>query len=230
MKRIAWFLFLTVSIGELVSQFIDTGWIHHVCKPLIMVSLGMLYFASVPGTRRSWIVVGAIFFSFLGDSLLMYDHLSEVYFMAGLGAFLVAQLCYIIAYRQHRDEKRGSEITNVQRVRLAFPVVLAGTGLVFVLYPKLGELLIPVMLYALVLILMVLSALGRLGRTIGQSFWMVFAGAVSFMVSDSLLAINKFLQPVGGDGIWIMLTYITAQLLIINGIIKHANHNETPYA
>jgi len=188
-----------------------------------MVSLGMLYFFSVPGERRSWIVIGAIFFSFIGDSLLMYDHVSEMYFMVGLGAFLVAQLCYIISYRQHRGDTTGSAVMNVQRVRLAFPIVLAGTGLVFVLYPKLEELLIPVMVYALVLVLMVLSALGRMGRTINASFWMVFAGAVSFMVSDSLLAINKFLQPVAGAGFWIMLTYIGAQLLITKGLIKHAN-------
>src|SRR5690606_26683844 len=164
-----------------------------------------------------------IFFSFLGDSLLMYDHLSEVYFMAGLGAFLIAQLCYIIAYRQHRGDNTGTGGTNVQRVRVACPIVLPGTGLVFVLYSNLGVLLIPVLIYALVLVLMVLSALGRMGRTSSESFWMVFAGAVSFMTSDSLLAINKFLEPVGGGGFWIMLTYITAQLLIVNGLIKHAN-------
>ncbi len=223
MKRIAWFLFLAVSAGELVSHIANIDLIHHVCKPLIMVSLGMLYFFSVPGDRRSWIVVGAIFFSFLGDGLLMYDHMAEIYFMAGLGAFLVAQLCYTIAYRQHRGDRTGGEIMNVQRMRLAFPIILAGTGLVIVLYPKLGELLIPVILYAVVLILMVLSALGRMGYTSGASFWMVFAGAASFMVSDSLLAINKFLQPVGGAGFWIMLTYIGAQALIIKGLIKHAN-------
>ncbi len=222
MKRITWILFLAVSIGELVSQFIDTGWIHHVCKPLIMASLGAIYLYSVPAERRSWMVIGAIFFSFLGDSLLMYDQVAEIYFMAGLGAFLVAQLCYLMAYRQHRSNETANASLNVQRVRLAFPVVLAGTGLVFVLYPRLGALQIPVMLYALVLVLMVLSALGRLGRTENASFWMVFSGAVFFMVSDSLLAINKFLHPINGGGFWIMLTYIGAQYLIITGLIKHA--------
>jgi hypothetical protein len=41
------------------------------------------------------------------------------------------------------------------------------------------------------------------------------------MISDSLLAINKFLQPVAGSAFLIMGSYITAQLLIIEGLIRH---------
>jgi uncharacterized membrane protein YhhN len=80
---------------------------------------------------------------------------------------------------------------------------------------------VPVMLYALVLTLMVLNALFRFKRTGAASFAMVFGGAILFMISDSVLAVNKFLEPVSHSGIWIMSTYISAQFLIVEGILQH---------
>ena len=106
-------------------------------------------------------------------------------------------------------------------MRLSFPFLLAGSGLVVILYPRLGELKIPVMIYALVLTLMVVQSVFRLGRTSAKSFWLVFFGAAFFMVSDSLLAINKFYQPISFAGVWVMITYITAVYLIVDGVIAH---------
>jgi len=98
---------------------------------------------------------------------------------------------------------------------------LAGTGLVTVLFPHLGNLQIPVMVYALVITLMSLQALFRYGYTSKPSFILVFCGAISFMISDSLLAINKFMQPLPLSGLAIMLTYLLAQYLIVEGVLKH---------
>jgi uncharacterized membrane protein YhhN len=85
----------------------------------------------------------------------------------------------------------------------------------------LGALKIPVIVYAVVLMVMVAAAIRRFHNTSNQSFVMVVVGAILFMVSDSLLAINKFLEPVSNASILIMLTYITAQLLIVEGLIRH---------
>ena len=104
---------------------------------------------------------------------------------------------------------------------MSFPIVLAGTGLITVLFPTLGPLKIPVLVYSLVLVGMVMTALFRYGRTSPESFWKVFMGAVLFMTSDSLLAINKFYTPLPYAGLLIMLTYISAQYLIVEGIVKH---------
>ncbi len=91
-----------------------------------------------------------------------------------------------------------------------------------ILFPVLGDLQIPVIVYALVLMAMVVSAIYRLGRTSFASFSLVLFGAFLFMVSDSLLAINKFLDKVPLGGFWIMLTYIGAQFLIVSGLMKHS--------
>lgn len=217
MKRFILSIFILASVGELASTFIDFPTMHLVCKPLIMVALGLYYYLSVSNENRSVSVLAAIVFSLAGDILLMLHG----YFMEGLIAFLISHVLYIIAYRQHRDEQSKNILRGVHSIRLAFPIILAGTGLVIILYPSLGNMKIPVVVYAIVLSSMVLSALFRFGKTNATSFWMVFLGAVLFMISDSILAIDKFLSPLAYSSLWIMLTYIIAQFLIVQGLLKH---------
>ncbi|MEJ0033073.1 MAG: lysoplasmalogenase [Bacteroidota bacterium] len=135
--------------------------------------------------------------------------------------FLAGHVFYIITYRQHQSESEEHALLTVQKVRFSLPVVLAGTGLVVILFPVLGGLKFPVIVYATAIIVMVMSAIFRFGRTNTRSYWLVLTGAVLFMVSDSILAINKFLGAIEMGGMLIMLTYITAQFLIVEGLRKH---------
>jgi uncharacterized membrane protein YhhN len=220
MKNSFLILFVLASSSTIISQALGLENLHHWSKPIIMLALGG-YYITATSRGRSWAVLLAIVFSFFGDSFLLYEKKAPIYFMLGLGSFLLAHLIYIIAYKHHVDENNGDELMGVHRVRLAFPIVLAGSGLVIVLFPHLGDLKFPVTVYAVILVLMVLNALFRYNRTNMQSFWLVFAGAVLFMVSDSILALNKFLMTFPNAGIWIMLTYVSAQFLIVEGLIRH---------
>ncbi|HYG03183.1 MAG TPA: lysoplasmalogenase [Chryseosolibacter sp.] len=215
MKKIFLIVFVLVSVGELLSEFIDYPLLHTICKPLIMISLIAYYMSAT--TDRSIVVIGAMLFSLAGDVLLMNDN----YFIAGLVAFLTAHILYIFAYRQHQGVEQTNSLRGVHRIRLAFPILLAGSGLVVVLYPVLGDLKIPVIIYAGVISFMALTALFRYGRTNTASFWLVFFGALLFMISDSILAINRFLTELPLSGFWIMLTYISAQYLIAAGLLRH---------
>ena len=221
MKKISLYLFTAASLGILVAEIITSPFLHQICKPLIMVTLGLYYLYHAE--YRSAVVWLAVLFSLAGDTLLLFEAKQPVFFILGLVAFLIAHVFYIIAYRQHVDESGESSLEAVQKIRFSFPVVLAGTGLIVVLYPSLGSLKIPVVIYALILIIMVLNAVFRYGRTSNNSFWRVFTGSILFMLSDSLLAINKFFKPVTAAGFWMMSTYILAQFLIIQGLVKHAN-------
>ncbi|WP_276366534.1 lysoplasmalogenase [Chryseolinea sp. H1M3-3] len=222
MKKIALALFFAVSIGELISSIIDSRELHIVCKPLLMITLGLYYFFNAG--QKSAVVLLAILLSFAGDTTLMFESVNPVFFMVGLGSFLIAHIFYIIAYRQHQDQAEENALKGIQKMRLAFPVVLWGTGLVVVLFPTLGDLKIPVMIYALAMMVMVLNAVFRFGRTQQASFWLVFGGSALFMLSDSLLAINKFFKPVNGAHIWVMVTYILAQFFIIEGLCIHSRN------
>lgn len=79
------------------------------------------------------------------------------------------------------------------------------------------------MIYALVITIMALQALFRFGYTTNKSFALVFIGAILFMISDSLLAINKFLMPIQFASFYIISTYMVAQYLIVEGVIAHTD-------
>src|SRR5687767_4214205 len=147
MKKIALVLFLVAVAGVLISEFFAVSWLFTIAKPLIMVSLLFYYIFSAASEYRSNVLVLAIVFSLAGDVLLM----DEAYFVPGLIAFLMAHVLYIVAYRQFSGEESDNALNGLQRVRLAFPVILAGSGLVVILFPVLGDLKIPVMVYAAVL-------------------------------------------------------------------------------
>ena len=225
MKKIALILFIIVSVGELLSTVAQLQNLHMICKPLIMVSLCVYYLLSA-GDNRSAVVILAIVFSLAGDVSLMFDSLDPTYFMVGLVSFLISHIFYIVAYRQHQNDDDTDALHGIQKLRAAFPIVLAGTGLVVILYPTLGDLKFPVMIYALVLVVMVLNGLFRLGRTNNKSFMLVLIGAMLFMVSDSLLAINKFFTPLSHSGLLVMSTYISAQFMIIEGLLAHSSRTK----
>ncbi len=224
MKKISFTLFFVVCIGELLSAIIDSRELHVVCKPLLMITLGMYYFYNAD--HKSTVALLAILFSFAGDTTLMFESVNPVFFMVGLGSFLIAHFFYIVAYRQHRDQAEENTLKGIQKMRFAFPIVLWGTGLIVVLFPTLGDLKIPVVIYALVMIVMVLNAVFRYGRTKPASFWLVFGGSALFMLSDSLLAINKFFKPINAAHFWIMITYILAQFLIVEGLYVHSKDDK----
>ncbi len=226
MKKFWLIIFLLASIGQLIAQFLPEGWLHFISKPMLLISLGGYYLGHTSKSTFSISVLVAIIFSFSGDVFLMFQNQNGMFFIVGLISFLIAHIFYLFAYRQHVEAHdhvplHVTPLNNVQKIRFSFPIMLLGTGLVTVLYPGLGDLRLPVVVYAVVLVAMVLAAMYRYGRTTAKSFWMVFGGAFFFMLSDSLLAINKFYAPIAWSGIWIMSTYILAQFMIVRGLIDH---------
>lgn len=221
MKRSTFFLVLFVAAGlaDLLIIVFDWPSLELFAKPMIMVALIGFYLSSVP--QRNMTFVWALLFCWAGDVLLMFQPLAEDFFLAGLSAFFIGQNSYVMAFRQMRVASRGSELSVPQKIRFSLPVILAGTGLVAILFPKLAALKFPVMTYSVALIVMVMSAIFRYGQTSSRSYLLMLSGAILFMISDSTLAMNKFYSPIPLSGIWIMSTYIMAQYLIVQGAIEH---------
>jgi uncharacterized membrane protein YhhN len=73
---------------------------------------------------------------------------------------------------------------------------------------------------------MAIQALLRYGYTTSRSFTLIFTGALFFMLSDSLLAINKFMTPLHLASLAVMTTYIIAQYLIVEGFISHHENEQ----
>lgn len=81
-------------------------------------------------------------------------------------------------------------------------------------------MLIPVGIYMVVILIMAIVAYLRKGVVVNSSYQLVLVGALFFILSDSIIALNKFYQPLTGSNISIILTYALAQYLIVNGILK----------
>jgi uncharacterized membrane protein YhhN len=140
--------------------------------------------------------------------------------MGGLGSFLIGHILLIFLYGKIKSTT-GNGLIGPQKARVSFPVILAGTGLISILYPTLGALKIPVIIYATALMIMVLQSIYRYGFTTMKSFWLVCVGALFFMLSDSLLALNKFYQPIDNAGVFVIATYMAALYFIVLGVIAH---------
>ena len=84
-------------------------------------------------------------------------------------------------------------------------VALYYATLITLLYPYLGEMKIAVPVYGIVISFMLLLALHMLFISNKSAGQMMMAGAILFVISDSILAINKFYSPLQNAGILIML-------------------------
>ena len=153
----------------------------------------------------------ALVFSLLGDVLLMFVDTSEHFFTIGLVAFLSAHVMYILLFLKHR---------NKDKTPYGFIVLLliCATTLFYFLKDGLGKMLMPVLVYILVILTMATTAYLRENMVNKLSYSLIFLGALFFMVSDSILALNKFYHPIPLSNISIMFTYALAQYLIVIGI------------
>jgi len=94
------------------------------------------------------------------------------------------------------------------------------SALLYLLMPSLGELKLPVIIYAVVIGIMVLSSLHAYRSLPKEAGKYIVCGAICFIMSDTLLAIDRFYKPLQYAGVAIMLTYCMAQFLIAKGFIK----------
>ena len=204
-KHTTWFTgFITVAMLHLAGQLVDQEALHLVTKPLLMPSLLAWFLSVTPSGRFRTLVAVGLAFSWLGDLGLMPS--GEAWFLAGLGAFLLAQLTYSVAFWPSRAD------SVLSRPLLALPYLAVLVGLLVVLWDHLGDLRLPVSVYAAVIVAMAVLATG-VNRTVA-------VGAGLFVVSDALIALDSVagLVRLPAHGFWVMLTYLAAQLLIAFGV------------
>ena len=193
--------------------------LHLVFKPATM-AIAIIFVASRAIStgaigRFDAFLLAALVFSLGGDVFLMLPGDQPLWglptFILGLGSFLVAHLFYIVLFRQ------GQPWFPSKRALLV--VLGVGAAMYAIVWGGLGNdtvLKIAVAAYVTVISLMTAQAIGR-AVTLGDSAsrW-VAVGACVFMVSDSLIAINKFVTPVALSSLWILVTYYCAQMLIVH--------------
>lgn len=208
--KLAFFVFVLVSVMDVIGVLFDIPILIHVFKPFILLSLIALYAMSVSKINKIYIL--ALIFSFFGDVFLMYH--GELYFMVGLISFLIAHLFFIkIVVNKIRESKISNVVFSVS------PFLILLLFLIFFLNPYLKDLLIPVIIYGVVIsIFGMVAVLDYLNTHSKKSLFMMF-GAILFISSDSLLAINKFYSANDIFAVLVMVTYIMSQYLICRSMI-----------
>lgn len=184
--------------------------LYMVFKPLTMV-LAIAWIAmnrgqAAPyGVRFKAALLLGLVASLAGDMFLLFPG----YFIHGLLAFLIAHLAYIALFSQG--------VGLFPRKGPLLLTLAVGTGMYTFLWhgglpPGLRA---PVAAYVLVIACMAAQALGR-AQSLGNSQARAVAtGACLFMLSDALLATNRFVLPLPLAPLWILGTYYAAQVLIV---------------
>ena len=184
---VSWYAALAAADALLAATGRDRA--RRVTKPLLMPVL-------LRGKDRP--TQQALALGGLGDVALLGS--GPHAFTAGLGSFLLGHVAWMRALRRHRAGALGPVV--------AVPYLAAWAGLNAYLWPRTGRDRVPVLLYSTALLGTALAAADTGDRAVA-------AGGALFLVSDSLLALERFadVHLPAHEGL-VMATYTSAQALL----------------
>ncbi|MBP8974299.1 MAG: lysoplasmalogenase [Anaerolineae bacterium] len=188
----------------IAAKYRQSKRLEYICKPLATASILLIaLLADDPiSTRYQLLIALGLVASLLGDIFLMLPE----HFLPGLASFLVAHLAYIAAFTL---EGRGTA-----PLWYLAPFVLYGALMLHWLWPHLGSLRGPVIVYMVVILLMAWQAANRWIETRQDGTLLALAGAYLFVTSDSALAVERFRGAWRSAPFWVLSTYFAAQWLI----------------
>ena len=202
-------LFLLVAITDVYAVFIQNKSLEIIFKPLLMTTLAIMYLVSVK--KPNFWLVSALFFSFWGDVFLL-DKAN--YFVFGLASFLIAHIMYIKMTSQYVQKW-----TYLKLLKSAIPFVVLFMGLLSLISNNLGEMLLPVIVYGVAISIFGAFALLNYSEEKSTANTWLLLGAILFIASDSLIALNNFYTPKRLFDIAIIVLYIVSQYLIVKAVI-----------
>ncbi|MGC4234827.1 MAG: lysoplasmalogenase [Niabella sp.] len=221
MKPQHWsYIFLAVVTSYFAGMAVHSDKLQFIFKPLLVTSLLGYFVTATKGVAahlKKWII-GALVFSIAGDTLLMFANDNELFFMLGLVAFLIAHIFYIVCFHKIRT-KEGIAGKWYAAIIVAVYYFL----IINFLLPHLGGLKYAVIIYGLVISFMLLIAMHLYDLKDNLIARYILSGAILFVVSDSVLAINKFYRPYPWGGWAIMITYALAQWLLVKGCVRYVS-------
>ena len=192
-------------------------------KQSLMITLFLHYLSQT--YKIQYTVIIALIFAFLGDLFLLEIWNEPIFFLLGLGSFLIMQGLYISIFWQLKRGQKGLIENNLIWL---LPPIIGLLPLFIVVLPRVSaELIIPIIFYAFSLLLTMLTALNLQNWGLKYAVQKILWGSITFAISDTLIAINKFVMTIPYASFLIMLTYILAQGFIITGILQ-ATSTDSP--
>lgn len=221
MKNIWLLAFVLASVANVAAGVLENNTLIFITKPLLMPLLaGWLAVETyeLPPRYLKKMVFAGLAFSTLGDVLLLFagGGSGALFFLMGLVAFLFTHLSYIGGFSSLVNHKNGF-LRSQPWWALPFVVFLA--GFLWWLWPGIPtDMRLPVSVYAGVITTMALSVVNLRDAVTHKIFWPMLSGALLFMLSDCLIAVQKFGNALGEAGLAVMVTYLVGQFLIAKGV------------
>lgn len=204
-------VFIAATVVHLAAQAGETTTAQDWSQGFLMPALALVVWAWYPPGLVRTGVLAALLFSWVGDMLPKFVP-EDAEFLAMVGGFLVAQVIYVVVFSRWvriavRTPRGQRPLVIATLVYLPVVIVLS-----ILMLPHAGSLTPAVAAYAVIIALMAVCS------------WAVHpiagVGAALFVISDALIGLNTFwpAYDLPGHGLWVMLTYIAAQAVLVLGI------------
>ncbi|MFY0601560.1 MAG: lysoplasmalogenase [Cyclobacteriaceae bacterium] len=216
MIRILTILYFTVGFVNVLANLFGWSDIIFFTKPLLIPLLIYYLFIFSDGviSLARLLTAAALLFSWVGDLVLLKQE-NQYYFLGGLAAFLIAQLIYAYALSKASFKKVEFQWKPL------LPLMAYGALLMLALVRNSGSLAPAIVVYGLGILAMVSVARLRRWGTNTESYKLAFIGAFLFVISDSILGLDKFVFDIPAGDFFVMVTYIPAQFFLVKGLLSH---------
>jgi len=216
-KKIPLLLFIIVFILDLIGVYFEQNTIIFIAKPLLIITLFWYYYINTNVLNKHFVT--GLFFSFLGDVLLLGS--GELNFILGLLFFLIAHIFYILMVVKLLKSTKLSQVLIA-----SIPYVLIFITLLTTLYSGLGDMKVPVIVYAITISVFGMSSLILFLQNKTRTYLVLVLGVLVFIVSDAVLALNMFYKKQAIYPLLIMSTYVIAQYLICRFVLLNERKNK----
>ncbi|WP_157302973.1 lysoplasmalogenase [Chitinophaga oryziterrae] len=219
-KRVLIILFFLFFLIYLISIACNREVVSYVAKPMLTILLAIYFLNNTKQVARIFRILmsAALFFSCTGDVFLLFEDKGEAFFLAGIGSFLFTHLAYIGFFLKIR-------YSNYPLPGCQWPFIfLTAAALllfIFTMLPYLGNMSIPVVIYAIFISLTLLTSMHAFRLKEQTMGWFAVTGAILFIASDTLIAIDHFYHAVPAGDFLVALTYGLAQWGLCTGGLKY---------
>jgi uncharacterized membrane protein YhhN len=208
-------LFIIMSLAHLAAEWARSLPGRFITKPFLMLLLALYYTAAA--TEPNPVLLAAIACGWMGDIFLMIPDPAKTrrFFKPGLAAFLIGHVLYIAVFAAFLP--RAATVPVWGWASLAVYVAVGAIGYRLIA-PHAGKML-PAIIAYIIIVLMGASTILPLGSVNTTGAVMAMAGALIFMVSDTVNAYNKFAREIPCERLYTMSTYLGGQFLLVQGYL-----------
>lgn len=203
MKKLLLIAFIT-AIAMIVGLYIDNFTLRVLTKPIPIICFGLWALNSDTSKYSKTIAISLLICS-IADIFLEFKTNNKM-FLIGMLFFGLGHAGYITAFLNK---------TKKINIELFLPFLIWGGSIMYVLHNKLGPMLIPVSIYSILLVSMMWRGLSLLRVWSWKSeVVLIPIGAIIFAISDTLIALDRFNEPISYVRYPIIITYYVAQFLL----------------